>query len=110
MGMLNRLSIGAKIWVLVAVIFGLAALAITAGGLLSLRVQEAGLEAVHRAMVEGHESKLQSVVQSQTADLGKVFAGMATEEEKLSHMRQRFLNSWFRATLEEPGAAAEFSA
>ena len=110
MNPINRLSIGAKIWLLAAVIFGLAVVAMIAGGLLSLRVQQAGLAAVHRSMMEGHESKLLSVVQTQTTDLGKIFEGLETEEEKLGVMRRRFQNSWFHITLEEKEPTGYFFA
>lgn len=110
MSFINRLSIGVKIWLLAAVIFGLAVVAIITGGLLTKRVQDAGLEAVHQAMMEGHESKLLSVVQTQTADMAKIFAGMSGDEERLAHMRQRFLNSWFHITLEEKEPTGYFFA
>src|SRR5690606_30141092 len=101
MNLINRMSIGAKIWLLAAVIFGLAIVATAAGGLLSFKVERVGLEAVHQAMMEGHRSKLLSVVQAQTADLGKAFETMGSEQEKLDAMRRRFANSWFKITLEE---------
>ncbi len=110
MNWINRMSVGAKIWLLAGVIFGLAVVAIAAGGLLTLRVQRAGLEAVRQSMMEGHEGKLLSVVQAQTADLGAVFQTLETEEERLDVMRERFRNSWFRITLEEEEPTGYFFA
>jgi methyl-accepting chemotaxis protein len=110
MSLVNRLSIGAKIWLLGGVIFGLAVVAIAGGGLLAKRVERGGLEAVRRAMMDGHESKLRSLVQAQTADLGAVFATLETEEARLAHMRERFANSWFFMTSEETEKTGYFFA
>jgi methyl-accepting chemotaxis protein len=110
MSVINRLSIGVKIWLLVGVIFGLAVVAMVAGGLLAKRVEESGLDVVRRSMMDGHEGKLRALVQSQTADLGKVFAGLDGDDARLAAMRERFANSWFYMTKEETEKTGYFFA
>jgi methyl-accepting chemotaxis protein len=110
MNLFNRVSVGAKIWTLAGVIFGLSVVAIVAGGLLASRVQEEGLEAVRVSMMEGHETKLMSLVQSQTSDIAAVNKTLDSDEARIEAMRERFKNAWFHTTKEEEKKTGYFFA
>ncbi|MFI4882320.1 MAG: methyl-accepting chemotaxis protein [Phycisphaerales bacterium JB064] len=104
------MSVGAKIWLLGGVIFGLAVVAIVAGGLLTISVERAGQTALHESIMDGHKGKLRSLVQAQTAALGAEFADLEDEQAKLDLMRERFANSWFKITLDEEKPTGYFFA
>ncbi|RMH23766.1 MAG: HAMP domain-containing protein [Planctomycetota bacterium] len=110
MRLIDSLSIGVKIWGLVALISGLAVFAVVGGWLLARDVERVGLDAVRDSMMSGHESKLRALVQSQTAGLASDFASLESEEEKLALMRERFKNSWFYMTRDETEKTGYFFA
>lgn len=110
MRLINSLSVGVKIWALVALISGLAVFAVAGGWLLARDVERVGLDSVRDSMMTGHEGKLRALVQSQTAGLAAEFASLGSEEEKLQLMRDRFKNSWFYMTREETEKTGYFFA
>lgn len=101
MNLLNRFSIATKVWILVGVILGMVGLTVIGSVMLVGKVQNIGLESVEDVMMQGHEGKLQALVQAQTADMEVVFAGLDTEEERIAALRERFANSWFKMTRDE---------
>ncbi|GIW74402.1 MAG: chemotaxis protein [Phycisphaerales bacterium] len=110
MRVLTRVSIGAKIWMLLGVVLGMVAVAIIAGGLLAVKLERTAEQALAQAMMDSHKGKLRSLVQSQAASLGAEFARLEDEQAKLDLMRQRFADAWFKITLDEQKPTGYFFA